>query len=720
MADVGTDAIAAGGTSRSEGPADEVAERSEAGRSDLGAPDADSHRASVVELLTAWGPRVLLVLSVLAVTVPIIASAAIALRDGWIPTADVALMALRADDVFGGEVPLVGIHSRGSQFGSDTPVYHPGPLPFWVLAPFVVLTGSTVTGLVLGTVAVNLASVLAVLWVVKRRGGSALLPAVAIGMALMMWALRGEVLRDPWTPHLALLPFTLVLLVAWFVSTGDHRLLPLLVVSASFVVQSHVTYLPLVAGLCGLALVGLAVLAVREVPVGVDEGGPGLALRRPDVLRSSMLAAGVGLLCWIGPLIDQVRGEGNLVALFEVAQADDVEKLGLVEGVGRVVGSLGAVPIWLSQSDDISRVIRPSGPLDLVVAVLSLAAAAATAAFAWRRRDRFTVSMITTAFVGIAFGIVLVARAPRYTQAIEFYWYRWMWPIGMFLWLAIIWGTLRHIVRGPVSEKARAGAYVAGAAVLVVLVAVGVAQPPLSGDRDGVRYRQLTALYDQAGEVLQGTGPYLLDMDGTMFWHTSTMAAGLESAGVRVVVEPDDLPWGERRIYRDDTAVAGRLFVTGGPNGRQGPPGARLVAFVPIRAESEEDVSAHIRTQLQQHPVTLRADARRLLQRLIDGEDPEVVRASEDGDRWPEELTSMYAAIVQAQQQHQPSSASAPIQLDPALMSDRAVLVLLRWHFITEDSLDAATWHVTLDQLVEDGYARTDDSGMAIFLLPPP
>ena len=80
--------------------------------------------------------------------------------------------------------------SRGAQLVGPYSRYgwhHPGPLYFYLLAPFYRLSGSLTTGLNAGALAINLASVLVLAWVVVRAGGGVLAIVTMAMVAVYAW-----------------------------------------------------------------------------------------------------------------------------------------------------------------------------------------------------------------------------------------------------------------------------------------------------------------------------------------------------------------------------------------------------------------------------------------------------------------------------------------------------------------------------------------------------
>src|SRR4029077_515956 len=86
------------------------------------------------------------------------------------PVADGALIEIYTIHAARGE-QLLGAYS---QYGW----YHPGPLLFYLLAPFYIISGRTLYGLDLGALVINLTSLLIIASILGRRRGVS--PATAV------------------------------------------------------------------------------------------------------------------------------------------------------------------------------------------------------------------------------------------------------------------------------------------------------------------------------------------------------------------------------------------------------------------------------------------------------------------------------------------------------------------------------------------------------------
>jgi hypothetical protein len=190
---------------------------------------------------------------------------------------------------------LVGPYSR---FGWN----HPGPFYFYLQAPLYALGGHKAAALYAGALAMNLAALVTLVWVVWRgtRGGA--LPGL-IGAACVLFAWRApRLLASPWTAHVPVLPSVTFIVLCAAVVSGRVRLLPLTMAVGSFLAQTHLGFAPLVAGLSAAVLAAL-LLWRRE-----DD---------PPIGRVVSISACVLFALWGLPIGEAVsHGGGNLAALW--------------------------------------------------------------------------------------------------------------------------------------------------------------------------------------------------------------------------------------------------------------------------------------------------------------------------------------------------------------------------------------------------------------------
>jgi hypothetical protein len=242
------------------------------------------------------GGRLVAGLTFLVGVVPVAAAVVAVRRPRWYPEMDLAMTELLVRDVGSRHPPLVGLIGR--IYGLGGRGHHPGPLSFWLLAPVYRLFGSTAWSLQVATAALNVAAMAAAIWIGHRRGGRAGAVGVAGMVAVLELRYGTGTLTQPWNPYIPLLWWFVLLLAVWSVVCTDLAMLPVAVFAGSLCVQTHVSYLGLVAGLAGLVTAALAVQSWRR------RGDRG---HRRRVGRWVLGSLALLALLWSAPLAQQVR-----------------------------------------------------------------------------------------------------------------------------------------------------------------------------------------------------------------------------------------------------------------------------------------------------------------------------------------------------------------------------------------------------------------------------
>jgi hypothetical protein len=181
---------------------------------------------------------------------------------------------------------------------------HPGPLLYELLAPLYALSGYREVSLKWTMLGLNLAALVGLLVVVRTRAPAlgltvplALVPLINREQRLFFWA---------WNPVAPVLPFALAIGLAAAVAAGSVNLLPLLCAVISFIVQSHVGFVPPVALVCVTMLLLLA-WQMRSRRITATP-------RR--LAWSCAVSVAVVLVLWAVPLRAELR-DGNLKAIAE-------------------------------------------------------------------------------------------------------------------------------------------------------------------------------------------------------------------------------------------------------------------------------------------------------------------------------------------------------------------------------------------------------------------
>lgn len=593
-------------------------------RRDGGAPPPTMHD-DVVELptpeddhrATPWSRDRRLVVGLGFVLVLPLAAAAVALRSRrWSPTLDLAMTELRVRDVGGGDTPLVGLPGRIGPV--DDQGSHPGPVSFYGLAPAYRLFGSSAWALQVATVLVHTLAIGAALAIARRRGGTACVVAVGALVAVLVHGYGLSTLIEPWNPFLPLLVWLVALLALWSVLCGDHAMVVVVVVAASWCAQTHVPYL-------GLGVV-LGALAAGAVVVAAVRAGAGVDRRR--AVQYVLLAAGVGAVLWSPPVVDQLAGGGNLSALVEHFTDPPEAPIGPAEGARVVLSHLDPVRLVTHAGPGglIAASQEPTGPA--LPGALVVAAWGVTVAGAVRLRHRALLALHAVVGAGL---LLAVLAAGRIFGKVWYYLLLWLWPLALLLALASLWtvaeaaGRRRAGARPRVDDRApdggastfaaarpaRRALVVAGAAVIAVTVAsstvmaVGVrpTEERLSATLTALVPPTVAALDAGTGAATGRSGRYQVVWDDAL--HIGAQGFGLlnelERAGFDALAEPRwSVPVTSQRTGPATAVDAVVVLATGTNVVRwRATPGAVEVVAVEPRTPTERIEFDRLRTEVR-------------------------------------------------------------------------------------------------------------------------
>lgn len=525
----------------------------------------DATAVAVIAAATAFGAAV-------------VAAVVRAFVSDWYPVGDNAFFALRSRDVLTEHHPLLGTWTSASQ----TVGFHlnnPGPLLFDVLA---VPAKVDPTFVPVGVAGLVVASVVTMAVFAGRVAGRRGVLAVLFASAALAWAMGPELLIDPWQPHALLFPFLGLIGVTWSAVAGSDGALIAAVALGSLVVQTHLSYAPLVAALGTVALASVVLRAVR-VPA-----------RRRRAWWMLACAALVGLLLWSQPLVEQVTAEekGNLARVLEVTGTDRGEQLGQELGV-RVAGTVvSPVPRWMPPSFEDAFVNVPTGiagapelermstlPLAALSLVTALGALAAVALVA-RRRGGLTGASGVVALV-VVLAVVTATLLPWTVYGLPPHHIRWLWPTSIAVTTVLVAGLMAR----------RPGVFLVALATVAMSVLATVPTHPEIGptaDLDAAPVmRDLAPQLDE----LRGRGPLLLSLEGLRLFepYSTPVVMELDERGVDVVVDEAGMTrqLGPGRAATGDEE--GRLFVWQGELAVQGAPGMERVAFVAGLSDQERE-----------------------------------------------------------------------------------------------------------------------------------
>ena len=328
---------------------------------------------------------------------------------------DRALIALSAGDAWRAPA-LLGPYSRFYW-------HHPGPVYFYVLNVVGSLFGGQTVGLVLAATLVNVAAAGGILLLAHRRGGRPLLVWASLLLTAYLVAIE-PIPFDIWNPSVTLLPFALVLLLAWSVACRDWWMAPWLALVASFAVQTHVGLVPGVAMALAFAVsVGVWRQRRRETPLLQEE--------RRSLRRAAVASTAIAFVVWLPPVIEQFTSrEGNLTLLvrfFTRPGSPHPLAAGLDNTALQATLMLRAVYQPVSLMADAHQ--------GLVFAVVLSVAAYAGAVMLARRAGATDVVVL---FVLVAIELVVgIYAVTRIAGPIQFYLVQWISAVGFVFWLAV-------------------------------------------------------------------------------------------------------------------------------------------------------------------------------------------------------------------------------------------------------------------------------------------
>jgi hypothetical protein len=358
-------------------------------------------------------------LSLVAALTPVVVAVIRAIVKDWIPVGDATYFTVRSADVLTKHHPLVGAWSSGSSV-VGVPVNNLGPLQLDVLAPFTKVT--PYVGTAVGSALISAASIV-IVWIVGRR---MFRPAVVVGVmagtTLFVASLGLSWLIDARQQQAMVLPLYALLWLSAAMWRGVQVAVPIAVVVASLVVQTHFTYgypatLVFIAGLT-------AFIAVTW--------------RTRDGWRSVAIWSFVlGAVCWAQPLVDQFVGTGNLGTVLGPARARP--GAGLEAGVQIMAGAALVPPFWSPAS--MRTFLLPNDGISLPGATAAILAwllvAATVTVLGMRARTRVAWATGGASAVAIVAGLLAAARIPVSSFGLVPQNYYWAWSLAAFVTIAL-------------------------------------------------------------------------------------------------------------------------------------------------------------------------------------------------------------------------------------------------------------------------------------------
>lgn len=490
------------------------------------------------------GARLVIAALLLPLLVAVVTLVAV-VGDAYHPASDYALTEMQVRDV-GRHPVLVGLYSRDTW-------NHPGPAMFYLLVPVYRLVGGMSVGIHVGSVLINGAALVGMALIARRRGGMPLMLLTVLGSLLLVRTLGAEFVGDPWNCYVTVLPFGLMVFLAWSMACGELWALPLGAGVATYLAQSHIGFVLLALSLLAWGAGALALAAWRP--------GSDVVVERRALARAGLVSAAVLGVMWLPPLIDiLVNAPSNLRQAVSWFRHGSDQSRTLAEGWRVITGQFGGAPEWLVDKKP-AEVGGESPFINVAPLPWALPLLAAGGVYLWRKGG---AGRRLAALVGVTL-LVSFAAVVRTVGAVFDYRLRWSWVVAMVTTVMAAWAGWRWLVgRRPGAERWLTGAAVAGIVVLsgVNTVTAAGQGTPYEPDSDVIA----ALMPDVRAAVDEALGP---DGEGQVFvgdlfangsWYARSVVLELEKDGYDARV-PDvyrDL-FGEHRVADGQGDV--RLFV---------------------------------------------------------------------------------------------------------------------------------------------------------------
>ncbi len=435
------------------------------------------------------------------------------------PVSDHALIELATINALDGRQ----LHGPYSRYGWR----HPGPLLFYFLAPFYAATGSRTAGLAAGALMINLAA-LASVCVAIRSAGPLLTIALTSIFAMYLARVSG-LLVSAWNAHIVVIASVALVVNCAAVAAGHVRLLPLLAVVASFLVQTHIGTFPL-AAVSG-ALVAAA-MGYHWRTAAAEER----TVLKTQANRAAWLVAAL----WLLPVAEELdRPVGNLSVMWQFAQQP-----------GRTAGLAQAFDSWASMITGVlhSGLTVPRGRLLVqqtaawpwMTAITQLILLAAVVAWAARRRERLHAWIAAHSLAASVVGLWAVTRIPDGIHDHQLFWMSAVGALGIASILAAA-GTVISERWQAIWSSAPMVAWVSAALLLIGVSLAGLRQMTLvegtsqSTPADDHVMRATRAI--QAEIERQSAQRPMVVIDQRVWDSAAGVILQLRKNGIRVVIE---------------------------------------------------------------------------------------------------------------------------------------------------------------------------------------
>jgi hypothetical protein len=408
--------------------------------------------------------------------------------------------------------------------------HHPGPAYFYLLAPLYRLSHGNVLSLEWSALLINLTAAILTLVVIWRMASRAVVYASAILFPLYLVYLSPGFLTSSWNPDVPILPFVLFLVLCAAVFHGDLLWLPVVTAIASFTIQTHISYGPLVLGISAVALVGGLVPAARHRIEGLVV--PASKIRRWLGLVGAIV---VLALMWYPVVLEQLTvTPGNLTLLFEFfTTGHDLH--GILESFELLAqmlpGPLLALPVLRNLPGD----SEPEVVILTALALVQVMLVHLSCLLVVRRRATFLAPLAVIAVLG---SWISLWATTRIAGDLGDYMVKWASGLGLVDWI-VIGGALGPLIAGrllPDRPGRRVVGVVAGSAIVIWAGATSLAQAQIGPQVSVAESSRVDAM---AGSLEE----FLTQRQDTTWLIRVDPAAWPFAVGLAIQMEKDHVPY---------------------------------------------------------------------------------------------------------------------------------------------------------------------------------
>ncbi len=345
--------------------------------------------------------------------------AIMALVHGFLLNGDQVRNTIPSINVFSLHPPLVGPETT-TQGTDGVILFDPGPMMYWILA--IPVRIAPVAGQVIGAAiagAVVLSIAIEAAWSQRQWFACLMIALASVDQLWKIPVTRTDLLWNAYFP----IPFLMASMVlAWVVACGSWCWMPVLVITASVAMQTHLINFVPCAALVVLAPITALVLTGR-----------------PTRWRWAWISLIVGLICWIAPLVQNFFGSHpNLSGLAH--SGSGVPHIGFKHGFQAGAAIFSWPPFFLRTT---SGFFYPtmSGvfghPLSL--AFFEIGLLALIAVLAWRRSYLPLAALSCVALVVVIGESISFSVIPHYNLISVGYVQTVLWSASFLVWSVVVW-----------------------------------------------------------------------------------------------------------------------------------------------------------------------------------------------------------------------------------------------------------------------------------------